>query len=44
MAIDSMVQRLLKERDGKVALIDQIASVADDGGRDLYETEQPNHW
>lgn len=40
MAIDSMVQRLLKERDGKVALVDQIASVADEGGRDLYETEQ----
>ena len=40
MAIDSMVQRLLKERDGKLALIDQIASVADESGRDLYETEQ----
>jgi len=40
MAIDNMVQRLLKERDGKLALIDQIASVADESGRDLYETEQ----
>ena len=40
MAIDSMVQRLLKERDGKLALVDQIASVADEAGRDLYETEQ----
>lgn len=39
MAIDSMVQRLLKERDGKLALVDQIASIADEAGRDLYETE-----
>jgi len=39
MAIDNMVQRLIKERDGKLALIDQIASVADDNGRDLYDTE-----
>ena len=40
MAIDSMVQRLLKERDNKLALIDQMASIADEAGRDLYETEQ----
>jgi hypothetical protein len=39
MAVDSMVQRLLNERDGKLTLIDQIAGVADDAGRDLYETE-----
>jgi len=39
MAIDGMVQRLLKERDGKLALIDQIASLADEAGRDLYDTE-----
>lgn len=40
MAIDNMVQRLLKERDAKLALIDQMASIADEAGRDLYETEQ----
>jgi hypothetical protein len=39
MAIDNMVQRLIKERDGKLGLIDQIASVADENGRDLYDTE-----
>jgi hypothetical protein len=39
MAVDSMVKRLLDERDGKVALIDQIAGVADDEGRDLLESE-----
>ena len=39
MAIDSMVKRLLDERDQKLALIDQIASTADDEGRDLYETD-----
>ncbi len=39
MAVDSMVQRLLNERDGKMALIDQIAGVADEAGRDLYDTE-----
>jgi hypothetical protein len=39
MAVDSMVQRLLTERDNKLQLIDQIAGVADEGGRDLYETE-----
>ena len=39
MAVDSMVQRLLNERDGKMTLIDQIAGVADEAGRDLYDTE-----
>ena len=39
MAVDTMVQRLLNERDNKLALIDQIAGVADEGGRDLYDTE-----
>lgn len=39
MAVDSMVKRLLDERDQKMSLIDQIASVADDEGRDLLESE-----
>ena len=39
MAVDSMVRRLLDERDSKLALIDQLAGVADEAGRDLYETE-----
>lgn len=39
MAVDSMVKRLLDERDGKLALIDQIANVADEEGRDLLESE-----
>jgi hypothetical protein len=39
MAIDSMVKRLLDERDQKLALIDNIASVADENGRDLLESE-----
>lgn len=39
MAVDNMVKRLLDERDGKLALIDQIAGVADDEGRDLLESE-----
>jgi len=39
MAIDNMVKRLLDERDQKLALIDQIASTADDEGRDLLESE-----
>jgi len=39
MAIDSMVKRLLDERDQKIALIDQIAGVADEEGRDLLESE-----
>lgn len=39
MAVDSMVKRLLDERDGKLALIDQIAGVADEEGRDLLESE-----
>ena len=39
MAVDSMVKRLLDERDTKLSLIDQIAGVADDAGRDLFETE-----
>lgn len=39
MAVDSMVQRLLNERDGKLAYIDQVVTAADEAGRDLYETE-----
>lgn len=39
MAIDSMVRRLLDERDQKMSLIDQIAGVADEAGRDLFDTE-----
>lgn len=39
MATDAMVQRLLSERDQKLSLIDQIAGVADDAGRDLFDTE-----
>jgi HK97 family phage major capsid protein len=39
MAVDVMVKRLLDERDGKLSLIEQIASVADDEGRDLLESE-----
>jgi hypothetical protein len=39
MAVDVMVRRLLDERDQKLSLIDQIAGVADDAGRDLFETE-----
>ena len=39
MATDVMVKRLLDERDQKLSLIDQIAGVADDAGRDLFETE-----
>ena len=39
MAVDVMVRRLLDERDQKLALIDQIAGVADEAGRDLFETE-----
>src|SRR5262245_4926027 len=34
-----MVKRLLDERDQKLALIDNIASVADENGRDLLESE-----
>lgn len=39
MATDAMVKRLLDERDQKLSLIDQIAGVADDAGRDLFDTE-----
>jgi type IV secretory pathway VirB4 component len=39
MAVDIMVRRLLDERDQKISLIDQIAGVADEAGRDLFETE-----
>src|SRR6188508_220015 len=39
MAVDTMVRRLLDERDQKMSLIDQIAGVADEAGRDLFETE-----
>jgi HK97 family phage major capsid protein len=39
MAVDSMVRRLLDERDTKMALIDQIAGIAEDEGRDLLESD-----
>jgi outer membrane murein-binding lipoprotein Lpp len=39
MAVDSMVKRLLDERDQKMTLIEQISGVADEAGRDLFETE-----
>jgi len=39
MAVDSMVRRLLDERDQKLSLIEQISGVADDAGRDLFDTE-----
>lgn len=39
MATDVMVRRLLDERDSRLSLIDQIAGVADEAGRDLFETE-----
>lgn len=39
MAVDSMVQRLLNERDQKLSLITQIAGVADEAGRDLLDNE-----
>lgn len=39
MAVDSMVRRLLDERDQKMALIDQYVSVADEAGRDLLDNE-----
>lgn len=39
MAVDSMVKRLLDERDTKLQLIDSIAGAADEAGRDLFETE-----
>ena len=34
-----MVKRLLDERDQKLQLIEQITGVAEDAGRDLFETE-----
>lgn len=39
MAVDTMVKRLLDERDQKLSLIEQISSVADESGRDLFPTE-----
>jgi len=39
MAVDALVQRFISERDQKVALIENLASVAEDEGRDLYETD-----
>ena len=42
MAVDSMVRRLLDERDQKLSLIEQISGVADEAGRDLFDTESRN--
>lgn len=39
MAVDTMVKRLLDERDTKLQLIESIAGAADEAGRDLFETE-----
>ena len=39
MAVDSMVKRLMDERDTKLSLIEQIVSVADEEGRDLLESD-----
>lgn len=39
MAVDTLVARFMSERDQKVALIENLASVAEDEGRDLYETD-----
>jgi HK97 family phage major capsid protein len=39
MAVDTMVKRLLDERDQKLAYIDQVVSKAEDSGRDLLDHE-----
>lgn len=39
MAVDSLVKRFIDERDQKVALIETLASTAEDEGRDLYSTD-----
>ena len=39
MAIDSFLRQLMDERDQKVSIIENLASVASDEGRDLHETD-----
>jgi len=39
MAVDSLVKRFIDERDQKVALIETLASTAEEEGRDLYTTD-----
>lgn len=39
MAIDSMLKRYTNERDQKLQLISNLTAVADEAGRDLYDTE-----
>lgn len=39
MAVDIMVRRLLDERDQKMALIESIAGIAEEEGRDLLESD-----
>jgi HK97 family phage major capsid protein len=39
MAVDALLSRFMAERDQKVSLIEQLATVAEDEGRDLYETD-----
>lgn len=39
MAVDSMLERYLQERDHKLTLIDNFTTAADDAGRDLYDNE-----
>lgn len=39
MATDSFIKQLMEERDTKVSVIENLASVAADEGRDLHETD-----
>ena len=39
MAVDVLIRKFLDEREQKVAVIEQLASVAEEEGRDLYETD-----
>ena len=39
MATDSFINQLMEERDQKVSIIENLASVAADEGRDLHETD-----
>lgn len=39
MATDSFINQLMEERDQKVSVIENLASVAADEGRDLHETD-----
>ena len=39
MAVDSFIKQLLEEREQKVSVVENLASVAADEGRDLHETD-----